>query len=90
VGELWENFVIAERLKQNIYAGSFAQSYFWRTRQQHEIDYVEEVDGQLHAFEFKWNERKSHCKCPDSFSTAYPDATFQVITPKNIEEFLMA
>ena len=88
VGELWENFVIAERLKQNIYAGSFAQSYFWRTRQQHEIDYVEEVDGQLHAFEFKWNERKAHCKCPDSFCTAYPDATFQVITPKNIEEFL--
>ena len=88
VGELWENFVIAERLKQNIYAGSFAQSYFWRTRQQHEIDYVEEVDGQLHAFEFKWNERKAHCKCPDSFSTTYPDATFQVITPNNIEEFL--
>ena len=89
VGELWENFVIAERLKQNIYSGSFAQSYFWRTRQQHEIDYVEEVDGQLHAFEFKWNERKANVKCPDSFSTAYPEATFQVITPKNIEEFLM-
>ena len=89
VGELWENFVIAERMKQNAYAGSFAQSYFWRTRQQHEIDYVEEVDGQLHAYEFKWNERKAHCKCPDSFRTAYPEATFQVITPKNIEEFLM-
>lgn len=90
VGELWENFVIAERMKQNVYAGSFAQSYFWRTRQQHEIDYLEDVDGQLHAFEFKWNERKAHCKCPDSFNTAYPEATFQVITPKNIEEFLMA
>lgn len=89
VGELWENFVISERLKQNSYAGSFAQSYFWRTRQQHEIDYVEEVDGHLHAFEFKWNDRKSNVKCPDSFSTAYPDATFQVITPKNIEEFLI-
>lgn len=89
VGELWENFVIAERMKQNAYASSFVQSYFWRTRQQHEIDYVEEVDGQLHAYEFKWNERKAHCKCPDSFRTAYPEATFQVITPKNIEEFLM-
>lgn len=89
VGELWENFVIAERMKQNAYASSFVQSYFWRTRQQHEIDYVEEVDGQLHAYEFKWNERKAHCKCPDSFRTAYPEATFQVITPKNIEVFLM-
>ena len=45
--------------------------------------------GQLHAFEFKWNERKANVKCPESFSTAYPEATFQVITPKNIEEFLM-
>ena len=89
VGELWENFVIAERMKLNVYDGSFAQSYFWRTRQQHEIDYLEDVDGQLHAYEFKWNERMARCKCPDSFSTAYPEATFQVITPKNIEEFLM-
>lgn len=88
VGELWENFVIAERMKQNAYACSFAQPYFWRTRQQHEIDYIEEVNGQLHAFEFKWNERKANCKCPESFKAAYPDATFQVITPKNIEEFL--
>lgn len=88
VGELWENLVIAERMKQNAYAGSFAQSYFWRTRQQHEIDYIEEADGQLQAFEFKWNERKANVKCPESFRTAYPHAAYHVITPKNIEEFL--
>ena len=89
VCELWENFVIAERLKQDAYTGSFAQSYFWRTRLQHEIDYLEEVDGQLKAFEFKWNTRKVHVKCPESFSKAYPDATYQVITPENIEGFLL-
>ena len=89
VGELWENFVIAERMKQNAYTGSFAQSYFWRTRLQHEIDYLEEVDGQLKAFEFKWNTRKANVKCPETFSKAYPDATYQVITPDNIEEFLL-
>lgn len=89
VGELWENFVIAERLKQNAYTGSFAQSYFWRTRLQHEIDYLEEVDGHLKAFEFKWNTRKAHVKCPESFSKAYPDATYHVITPENIEDFLL-
>ena len=89
VGELWENFVIAERLKQNAYTGSFAQSYFWRTRLQHEIDYLEEVDGQLKAFEFKWNTRKANLKCPESFSKAYPDAIYKVITPENIEEFLL-
>lgn len=88
VGNLWENFVIAERLKQNMYKNSFAQSWFWRTRQQSEIDYIEEEDGHLLAFEFKWNERKGNVKCPDAFSKSYPEAMFKVITPKNIEEFL--
>ena len=73
-GELWENFAIAERLKQNAYQNSFAQSWFWRTQQQKEIDYIEEENGMIHAFEFKWNEHKARTKCPESFSTAYPDA----------------
>ncbi len=87
-GELWENFAIAERLKLNAYYGSFAQSGFWRTRQQKEIDYIEEEDGRLCAFEFKWNDRKASIKCPEAFANAYPGAGFRVITPKNIEEFL--
>ena len=87
-GDLWENFVIAERLKQNAYKNSFAQSWFWRTRQQNEIDYLEEEDGRLLAFEFKWNERKANVKCPESFKSSYSDAEFKVITPKNVEEFL--
>lgn len=89
VGELWENFVIAERMKQNAYTGSFAQSYFWRTRLQHEIDYIEEEDGNLQAYEFKWNTRKANAKCPESFKTAYPNSIYKVITPENIEEFLL-
>lgn len=88
-GELWENFAIAERLKKNAYLNSYSQSYFWRTRQQHEIDYLEEEDGRLHAYEFKWNERKANVKCPVSFKTAYPEADFLVVTPKNVEVFLM-
>lgn len=88
-GELWENFVIAERMKRNAYNVSFAQSYFWRTRQQHEIDYIEEEDGILQAYEFKWNTRKANAKCPESFKTAYPKAVYKVITPENIEEFLL-
>lgn len=88
VGELWENYVIAERLKQNSYRGSFASSYFWRTRSQQEIDYIEEEDGELRAYEFKWNARKGNAKCPESFRVAYPQATYKVITPDNIEEWL--
>ena len=89
VGALWENLCIAERMKQLSYRGSLAHSWFWRTQQQKEIDYLEEENGQLQAFEFKWNERKADSRCPAAFATAYPDATFQVITPANVEEYLL-
>lgn len=88
VGPLWENYVISERLKHNFYHSSIAQSFFWRTQQQKEIDYLEEKNGLLHAYEFKWNGKKSSVRVPESFAKAYPEASFQVITPKNIDEFL--
>ena len=87
-GALWENFLIAERMKDNSYSNSFAQSYFWRTKDQSEIDYLEEEDGGLSAYEFKWNPAKSKTKCPASFAAAYPSSTYKVITPDNIEEFI--
>ena len=87
-GALWENFCIAERMKLLSYQGSFAQSWFWRTQQQKEIDYLEDEDGHIKAFEFKWNDHKAATKCPSSFATAYPDASFQVITPNHVDEFL--
>ena len=89
VGNLWENFVIAERLKKNHYDGSYAQSWFWRTQQQKEIDYLEDADGEIKAFEIKWNERKAHTKCPVIFTKAYPNTDYKVITPKNIESILL-
>ena len=88
-GPLWENFCIAERMKLLSYRGSFAQSWFWRTHQQKEIDYLEEEDGVLRAVEFKWNDRKASTKAPAAFTAAYPDATFQVVTPHNIDEFVI-
>lgn len=89
VGALWENFVVSERMKLNVMNRSFAQSWFWRTQQQQEVDYVECIDGQINAFEMKWNAKKKSVKCPPSFARAYPDASFQVITPDNIETFLL-
>ena len=88
-GALWENFIIAERLKRNSYAGSIAQYWFWRTQQQKEIDYLEEENGQLNAFEFKWSDKKAGIHIPESFAKAYPNASFCVITPKNVDEFLL-
>lgn len=87
-GALWEDFMISERMKANQYKDSFAQSYFWRTKDQNEIDYIEEEDGHLKAFEFKWNPSKLRTKCPVSFSAAYNNPPYEVITPENIERFL--
>lgn len=88
-GALWENFVIAERMKRISYNGSLAQSWFWRTQQQKEIDYLEEEDGVLSAYEFKWNDKKSTYRVSDAFAKAYPEAGFEVITPKNVDAFLL-
>lgn len=87
MGALWENFLISERLKRNVYANSYAQMYFWRTQAQQEIDYVEECDGKLSAFEFKWNVR-AKASIPKPFMEAYPSASFQVITPENYHSFI--
>ncbi|MBQ0030943.1 MAG: ATP-binding protein [Bacteroidales bacterium] len=89
VGELWENFLISEKMKMLSYSNSFAQTYFWRTKQQQEIDFLQEEDGILQTFEFKWNDKKIKTKQPETFKNAYPDATYKVITPSNVEDFLL-
>ena len=88
VGALWENFFISERIKSNEYEGRYAKSYFWRTTQQQEIDYIEETDGQFTAFEMKWNPRKKTTPLPAVFLKTYPVAQEAVITPENYLEWL--
>jgi len=88
VGKLWENFLVSERFKRNEYTESYANPWFWRTQAQQEIDYVEEQDGHLSAFEFKWNP-SAKAKQPKAFQTAYPDSSFDVIHKNNAESFLM-
>jgi predicted AAA+ superfamily ATPase len=88
VGALWENFLMAERMKRNRYAKCYAKTYFWRTQTQKEIDLIEEYNGQLYAFEFKWNVKKT-TKLPSVFSAAYPNADFQCITQENYWDFVM-
>lgn len=88
IGALWENFVIAERMKSNEYYHRWVNRYFWRTKQQQEIDYLEESEGKLHAYEMKWNPR-AKASITKTFTEAYPNSEFQVITPDNIEDFLL-
>lgn len=87
-GALWENFIVAERMKYNEYYGHWCNTYFWRTQEQKEIDYLEEYDGKLHAYEFKYNHKKQ-VTVPKNFTATYPDAEFNVITPDNIERFVL-
>jgi uncharacterized protein len=88
VGALWENFLMAERMKFNAYNQKWFHTYFWKTRTQQEIDYLEEGDGKLYAYEFKWNPKKVS-KLPKSFEQAYPGAEFKVIHRNNVYEFLL-
>lgn len=85
-GALWENFLISERLKYNAYRSYFVNTYFWRTHDKAEIDYIEETDGILYGYEFKWKEKKA--KFPASFLQAYPQHETQLISKANFESFL--
>lgn len=88
-GAMWENFIISERIKANQYAGRYVNSYFWRTTQQQEIDYVEESDGRFSVFEMKWNPRRANTQFPSSFLTAYDVKERAVVTPENWMEWVM-
>lgn len=86
-GALWENFVISERMKYLHYNKIYGKSYFWRTTQQQEIDYLEEYNGKLTAFEIKWN-TKEKVRFPLTFSSNYPDTELLTINPDNIWDFV--
>ena len=88
IGALWENFMISERIKKLNYNHLWANNWFWRTQQQQEIDYIEEADGKISAFEFKWNPEATQ-KTPSSFSEAYPSSKITVIHRDNYEAFLL-
>jgi predicted AAA+ superfamily ATPase len=86
IGQLWENYMISERIKYQDYNRINANNYFWRTYDQQEIDWVEERDGALYGYEFKWKETK--VKIPSQWKKSYPEAHFEVIHSENFESFL--
>lgn len=87
VGALWENFLVCERLKKQAYGPIYANNYFWRTWEQKEVDWVEERDGKLFGFEFKWGKNAKYKK-PQEFLTAYPEASIDIITQENYLDFV--
>ncbi|MEK7061466.1 MAG: ATP-binding protein [Patescibacteria group bacterium] len=86
VGALWENYLVSERLKKQEYKQIYSSNYFWRTWEGQEIDWVEERDGKIYGFEFKW--KKSSVKAPSQWLNTYSNATFQTVNQENYLEFI--
>lgn len=87
IGALWENFLVSERVKYLAYQQKWVNNWYWRTTEQQEINYVEEENGQLSAYEFKWNPKAKE-SIPNSFKKTYPTATINIIHRENFEQFL--
>ncbi len=88
IGALWENYLMSERRKLLSNKGRTCRGYFWRTTQQQEIDYIEEHNQMLSAFEFKWNLKKGKVRFPGTFTKAYPLAKTTVVTSADYDHFL--
>ncbi len=87
VGALWENFLVAERRKKVEYQRMYGSTYFWRTYSGAELDYLEERDGQLFGFEFKW--RSDKAKAPATWLETYPNASYHLVNRENFLEFVV-
>ena len=87
IGALWENYLVSERLKRNQYANFYGNMYFWRTKDKQEIDYLEEIDSKLSAFEFKWMNKKKH-RITKTFTNAYPESEVSIIHSSNYKDFV--
>lgn len=87
IGALWENFLVMERIKKQEYSEIYSNNYFWRTYAGEEIDWVEERDGKLFAYEFKWNTKKK-VGAPKNWTRQYPESEFSLVTPENYLSFI--
>lgn len=88
IGQLWENFLIVERMKLMAYKQEYSSTYFWRTHTGAELDYIEERGGLFHGFEFKWGEKTS--KVPERWIKVYPNSKFKCINKGNFPDFVLA
>ena len=86
-GQLWENFLVVERLKKQAYRQIYANNYFWRTYDQKEINWIEEREGKIYGFEFKWKKQDSKNKSYwlESYSD---DAVFELVNQENYLGFV--
>jgi len=87
IGQLWENYIVTERLKKQMYQKILANNYFWRTYTKKEIDWIEEKEGRLYGYEIKW--QKENEKPPKDWLENYQNASYQLITKENYLSFVV-
>jgi len=87
VGKLWENFLITERMKKQGYAQKIYSHYFWRLTSGAELDLVEETEGEIFGFEFKYGNKRD--KVPSGWVKAYPKSKYQCINKENYLDFIL-
>ncbi len=85
-GQLWGNFLVMERIKKQAYSPVYANNFFWRTWSGKEVDFVEEREGKLFGYEFKWTSK--NCKPPRLWLDTYPQASWEVIDRTNYPDFV--
>lgn len=88
ISNLWENFLVAERIKKQSYQQIYSNNYFWRTWNQKEVDWVEEREGKLFGYEFKWQNNRS--KAAKAWEENYPEASLEIISRENYLPFIKA
>ena len=87
VGQMWENYIIAERMKYHSYLQTSVNHYFWRTYDQQEIDLIEDKSGKITGYEMKWNPKRKH-RVPKVFLSSYSGSKVEIITPDNYRNFV--
>lgn len=87
IGVLFENYLVSERQKKNLYSKADGLPYFWRTIDQMEVDYIEAKGTTLSAYEFKYNPTKKS-RVSKAFTNRYPGAQIETITSDNYDSFL--
>lgn len=88
VGKLWENYFLSERMKYQSYRCLVVDNYFWRHKSQQEIDWVEEQENALTAYELEWH-AKARVKAPPRWAFAYPEAQFAVVDKSNYLDYIL-
>ncbi len=87
IGQLWENYLISERIKFQQYTGMIVNNYFWRTYDQQEIDWLEDTGGKLYSYEFKWSAKRTP-KAPKAWIKNYPESEYKIINAENYMDWI--